>query len=348
MRTLHTERVTRRAMNCDFEIIAGGEDPDRVAYACHEALDEVERAECILSRFIETSDVGRINAAAAGQRVRVSPETIAALDVARRVFEASDGAFDVTAGPLTRLWRDARQAGRVPGKRRIRESLARVGMHHVHFEAGDCTVWCDRPGMEIDLGAVGKGLGVDRAMEILVRYGVTDAAVCGAASSMRVVGTAPGSPPGCCGWSFHPRNPIDTGREVAGFRLRKGAVAMSAQHEQKMVRRGEVLGHVIDPRTGWPVPARFATLVIAPTAVEADALSTAILVAGPDRASSFARVFTGVGVAFIECGATPDETRLTWVVRSEGLPAESEPYENVPGDAVMDSSIPKHGDVTDG
>ncbi len=285
--------------------------------------------EFCLSRFIETSDIARINAHGAEGPVRVSPETIRVLETARHLCAATDDAFDVTAAPLTELWREARATGRPPRRLRAAKLLAHVGMHHVHTNAEDNTVWLDRPGTEIDLGAIGKGFAVDRAMEVLLKYGVTDAAVCGAESSMRVIGTAPGSLPGETGWSFQPRNPLDPSRTVAAFRLHSGSVATSSQHEQNFRHRGQVFGHILDPRTGWPVPADSATLVVAPTAMEADALATAFLVLGPERSADLARQYRGVSVAFIECGTAPDEVRLTWIVRSDDLPAEPKPAETM-------------------
>jgi thiamine biosynthesis lipoprotein len=320
-----THRLTRQAMKCDFETITSGQEPERLAAAAYEALDEVQRLECCLSRFIETSDIARINASGAGEPVRVGPETIEVLQFARRLCEMTNDAFDVTAGPVTRLWREWRTDGRRPDRRRIKEALAHVGMHHVHIDPDERTVWLDHLGTEIDLGAIGKGLAVDMAMAVLARYGIEDAAVCGADSSMRVIGTAPGSPPEKTGWEFRPRNPADTSRHVSAFRLFNRAVGMSAQNEQNYSYRGQILGHIVDPRTGWPVLTESATLVVAPTAMEADALATAYFVLGPERTADIASLHQGVSVAFIRCGATPDEAQLSWIVRSEDLPAEPEP-----------------------
>lgn len=320
-----THRLNRRVMACEFEVIACDEDGDRAAAAAHDALDEAARLEFCLSRFVETSDIARVNARGAAEPVRVSPETVEVLEAARRLCAVTDHAFDVTAAPLTRLWREARANGRPPGRRRIAEALAHVGMHHVHTDADDNTVWLDQPGTEIDLGAIGKGFAVDRAAEALLRYGIADFAVCGAESTLRVLGTAPDLTPRQSGWLFRPRNPLDPSREVAAFCLSRGAVATSSQTEQQFRHRGKVFGHVLDPRTGWPVPAECATILIAPNATEADALATAFLVLGPERSSDLAKLHCGVSVAFIECGTTPDEARLTWSVRSEDLPAEPSP-----------------------
>lgn len=324
MRAQTVHRLTRRAMNCEFEAITAGPDEDRLAAAAHEALDEVERLEFRLSCFVDTSDIARINATGAIEPVRVSPETIEVLQVAREVCQATDDAFDVTAGPLTRLWRDWREIGRRPERRLLRQALNHVGMHHVHLDPEQNTVWLDHAGTQIDLGAIGKGCAVDAAMDVLKRYGITDAAICGADSSMRVIGTVPGTLPDRKGWAFRPRNPVDTSLHVSAFHLSDGAVGMSAQHEQNYLYRGQLLGHIVDPRTGWPVPADFATLVVAPTAIEADALATAFMVLGPERSAELAQLHHGVSVAFIKCGQTPDEAQLTWIVRSEDLPAEAE------------------------
>ncbi|MCS6862181.1 MAG: FAD:protein FMN transferase [Abditibacteriales bacterium] len=191
-------------MATTFEIVLIGEDRDFLAAAGQEALDEVERLEEQLSVYIPTSEVSWINARAALEPVRVEPRLFDLLQLAARLCAETQGAFDITAGPLVKAWGFYRQQGVVPSAETIAQTLEQVGMRHIILDAEECTVRFDRAGVEINLGSIGKGYAVDRAVAVLKNLGVEAALIHGGHSTIY----AYGAPPAAEGWVIGIRHPL--------------------------------------------------------------------------------------------------------------------------------------------
>jgi thiamine biosynthesis lipoprotein len=269
--------AARRAMGCEFSVILPGAIRGPVDAACA-ALDEVERLERKLSAYVDESELCEVNRLAADGPVAVDGEVYPVLRLSHRLSAATGGAFDAAAGALTKAWGFFRGPGRVPSDAARAAALAASGCRHVAFDDARRTVRFLRPGVEFNLGGVGKGYAIDRALDLLARrHGVRAALMQGGGSSLRGLGAPPGEPRG---WPVEIGDPCRPGRAVARVWLRDRALGTSGADHQYFFEGGRRYGHILDPRTGLPAESVLLASSIAPTAAEADALSTAFFVMG--------------------------------------------------------------------
>jgi len=289
-------------MACRFGITAIGDDAERLTDAAEDAFHEIERIESLLNMYDADSMLSAVNQTAASRPTEVDDEVFELLLVAGTIWERTGGAFDPTMGPLVRLWRAWRSAGAPPDQDAIDQTRQQVGMDHVKVDVPGRTVWFDRPGVEIDLGAIGKGYAVDRAVAVLEGFGIDHCLVHGGTSTIAARGSMDA---GSTGWRIGLTDPSDRQRDDDVIVLRDVACACSNQQNQSYEYEGRQLGHVIDPRTGWPAPAESSMLVISASATEADALSTASLVLGEDAAAELTRTFPEVRIRCLAAGAEP-------------------------------------------
>jgi len=278
MNSEHPITLAVHAMATRFELVLYGGDPSRLRAAGEEALEEVEALDRQLSFYRRGSDVNWINSRAGGGPVKVEPRLFGLLKTAAELWELTDGAFDVTVAPLMRVWGLAGGEGRVPSDAEIAEALEMVGMGRVVLDEEGFTVRFEREGMLIDLGAIGKGYAIDRAVETLRESGVESALIHGGTSTIYGLG----SPPNADAWRVAIRDPSGSGewQRPGAVELRDSSLSVSAVHGKSFVYDGQEYGHVIDPRTGRPSRGAALAAVWGPSATETDALSTALLVLG--------------------------------------------------------------------
>jgi thiamine biosynthesis lipoprotein len=284
-------RLDRPAMATRFEWVLWGQAPERLRAAGEEALDEVDALESALSRYRGLSDIARVNAGAAVGPVRVSPGTFRLLERARSLSEVTDGAFDITVGGLLRAWGFVGGTGSRPSPEAVRQARDTSGWPRVRLDASEFSVTFDCPGVELDLGALGKGHALDRALELLIEAGVAHALLHGGTSSILTRGLAPDGR----AWRVGLPGPRDFAPEATGLlkppsapavthsvELHDESLSVSAVWGKSFTEGGEELGHVLDPRTGEPVRRARCAAVVGPEAAVSDALSTALLVLGPE------------------------------------------------------------------
>ena len=263
------------AMATRFELVLAGDDPTRLRAAGEEALQEIRRIEGQLSRYRPASAIAWINAAAGGEPVRVDPRVLALLRRCAELSRLTDGAFDVTVGPLLRAWGFVGGSGAAPEPRALARARDLVGMDRVELDAAACTVRLARAGMELDLGAVGKGYAIDCAVAVLEEHGVPSALLHGGTSSVHMIGGVPASGPWRVAW----RVPGAADR-LRTLTVAQPALSVSAPHGKAFLLGGRLMGHVLDPRTGAPATAAVSACVVGPSSTVCDALSTALLVGG--------------------------------------------------------------------
>jgi len=272
--------LARHAMATRFEIVLHGENPVALRAAGEEALDEIDRLEAQLSLYRPTSEISHVNARAARESVRVSPPVFRLLEHARQLAIETDGAFDITVAPLVRCWGFMGGTGQMPDANAIEDARRRVGMQHVELEPKSFTVRFARDGMMIDLGAIGKGYALERAVELLNDAGVHSALLHGGTSTVHAIGTQPDGSP----WTIaieRPRlDPGDDAHLLAQVPLTNEAMSVSAVWGRSFEAGGKTYGHVIDARTGHPTEAALLSAIVLPSATETDALSTALLTLG--------------------------------------------------------------------
>lgn len=274
-------------MGTRVELLLCGDDPVYLRAAGEEALDEIERLEAQLSLYRPDSELSGVNARAARGPVVVEPRFFRLLERVQDLWVATEGAFDPTIAPLMRAWglRDAgREVGELPTPEALAAAREAVGFQHVVLDPGERTVRLLRPGMSLDLGGIGKGYAIERAVELLQEAGVTTALLHAGTSTVFALG----APPGEDAWTVAIRDPREPDKKepyLARVRLRDRALSVSAPHGKAITVGNRRIYHVLDPRRGEPVEgARLAALVTA-SPTDADALSTALLVLGSDGAA---------------------------------------------------------------
>lgn len=267
-------------MACRFEVTLADHDSARVPIALS-ALDEVDRLERVLSVFIDTSVIAEVNRDAAARPVAVPTEVAELLLACQQMHRETEGAFDLTTTALSRCWGFLHRDARVPAVAAIEAARTLVGFDAVRVSADPAAVAFDRPGIELNLGAVGKGFALDRAGSLLRSHGVRHALLSAGGSSIVAVGGRG------AGWVVDLVSPLRPAQPMARLTLRNAAIGTSGAGEQFVLHDGRRYGHVIDPRTGWPTSGRLSVSVVASTAARADALSTGFLVGGVELARRY-------------------------------------------------------------
>lgn len=263
------------------------------------ALDEVERLEAILSDYRPDSELSRLSAAAPTERpVPVSDELWGVLVRAVEIRDSSDGAFDPTVGPLTTLWRQSRRSGVLPLAAKLDAARSAVGPGTLVLVDDPRGVSLTRPRMRLDLGGIGMGYAIDRALALLAGQGISSALV----DASGDVG-ALAAPPGEVGWRIAidpiPGTPAAATRQVL---LAHAAITTSGDARQSVAIGGRRYSHIVDPRTGIGIDGPAAVTVIAPDATAADALATAANVLGPVRGRTLLENQAGCAGRFVSAG----------------------------------------------
>ena len=279
------------AMACDFDVMLNPDGPSHQVDAASESLELVHQLEQLMTVYRTDSQLSVINQTADQHPVAVDRELFELLNKARQISEQTDHAFDPASGVLVSLWRRCRLAGRIPSQDEISMELARSGIKHVDWDESAATVHFRREGMEFNLGAIGKGYAVDRAGGLLQERGVDDWLIHGGRSSVRTQGKHAGLD----GWPVGIQNPLLPDKPFATLLLRDAALGTSGTAVQWFRHEGKRYGHILDPRTGWPVESMLSVSVIAPDAALADALSTAFFVLGVENALKCCDNFPSVG-----------------------------------------------------
>lgn len=289
-----TIRLGKTAMACDFDVILNPSASPPLP-AASEALDLVDALEDQMTVYRPHSELSVINARAADEPMPVEPQLFELLCRAERISAETNAAFDPTSGPLVALWRRCKQEGRIPNDDEIATARKLVGFLHVAFDEQHHTVKYATKGVELNLGSIGKGYALDRAGDVLNDAGVADWMLHGGHSSM----LARGGHAGCDGWPVGIRHPLFPERRLATLLLKDLGMSTSGSGIQYFRVGGKRYGHLLDPRTGWPVEHTLSVTVLAPTAAEADALSTAFFVLGVEKTIAYCHNHSEVSALII-------------------------------------------------
>ena len=291
-------------MGTRFRVVVYAATGRAAALASRAAFERISELDAIMSDYRETSELMLLCKRPSGTRVSVSEELFRVLAAGQELAARSSGAFDVTCGPLVRLWRRARRTGELPDSRKLAEALESSGYTKLHLDRATRSVVLDKSGMLLDLGGIAKGFAVDEAMKVLKRCGIRRALV---AAGGDIVVSAP--PPGARGWviGIAPLESTD-GPPSRYLLLRDSAVSTSGDAHQYVKIAGVRYSHIIDPRTGLGVTGHTSVTVTAQRCTTADGLATAASVLGPTDGPALIDSTPGAAALFMRDG---DEGKVT-------------------------------------
>ncbi|MCU0915003.1 MAG: FAD:protein FMN transferase [Planctomycetes bacterium] len=268
-------RFAHQAMATTFEVVIQHEDRSYAQQTARAAFDEVDRIEGYLSRFLETSDVTRINHLPAGVPAQLSLDAFECLRISAEASAQTGGAFDVTVGFLVDCWVDkARKRPRTPSAKELEFARAHTGMNLILLDEPTHAVALTASPVRVDLGGIGKGYAVDRMAELLREWSIDRALIHGGFSSVLALD----APQGRAGWPVTLSHPNDRRRTLARVALQGMSVSGSGLEKGR---------HIIDPRTGTPAESKIAAWSLAPDATRADVLSTAFMVMTPEEVKEY-------------------------------------------------------------
>jgi thiamine biosynthesis lipoprotein len=265
------------AMGSTYTIEMYGYDRVQMEAAADAAFDEVRHLDELLSNYKPESEWSQVNRHAAEKPVKVRPELFRLLSACMRYSRESEGAFDITVGPLMKVWGFYKGSGHLPHRAEVAAALTTTGYRHVHLDEAAQTVWFDRPGTEIDPGGIGKGYAVDRMVDVLRQNGVVTALAAGSGSSIYGMGAPPNEPRG---WRVEIRNPRDTSKTVAEVFLKDMSMSTSGSYEKFFRAEGKTYAHIMDPRTGYPAQGSLSVSVISPRTIDSEAWTKPYFVNG--------------------------------------------------------------------
>jgi FAD:protein FMN transferase len=266
---------TKYVMGTVYEIAAYSESPERASAAIDEAFVEIARLDEVLSNYRPESDLSRLNRDGHFHAVKVPPDLFRVIEESVKYSRISGGKFDITVAPLVDMWKAALRGERVATQTEQDKLRACVGYEKIELIPPDMVEF-DSPCMRIDVGSIGKGYAVDRAVEILRANGIKDALVDAGQSSIYGMG----APPGASAWEVHLRDP--SRRVDPTVMLSENSVSTSEQTPPSLLGN-ETTGHIIDPENGKPLKTKYALSVVAKTGTASDALSTTLLLLGPKK-----------------------------------------------------------------
>lgn len=304
---------TQAHMGTSFTIVLYAPDEPTATRAFTAAFARIQALDEKLSDYREESELSRLSAAApTPQPVSLSEDLFRVLSRAQAISAQSDGAFDVTVGQLTRLWRRSRRQRELPTAERLQAALDATGYQHLVLDQDRRTARLERPNMRLDLGGIGQGFAADEALATLRKLGLPQALVNG--SGDLAIGDPP---PGEKGWKVAIA-PLEKDASPSHFlSLANTGISTSGDAFQYVEIDGQRYSHIVHPKTGLGLTRRMSVTVIARDGTLADAWATAFCVLGPERALAICRhdptlatFFVQQGQATIESGNWPRTREL--------------------------------------
>jgi len=282
---------TKYIMGTVYEIAAYGESAGQASKAIDEAFAKVLYLDSVMSNYKPESDLNRLNREGHFHAVSVPADLYRVIQESLQYSKMSEGEFDITVAPLVDLWKAALRGERTPTAEEEAKARACVGYEKIKLIPPD-QVEFESPCMRIDLGSIGKGYAVDRAAEILRANGIRNALVDAGQSSIYALG----APPGKTAWEVHLRDP--SGRVDPVVMLSESSVSTSEQTPPSLLGNATA-GHIIDPARGEPLKTKYALSVVVKTGTASDALSTTLLLLGPERGKAIVRRLPGAAAIWV-------------------------------------------------
>jgi FAD:protein FMN transferase len=264
------------AMGSTYSIAVYGEDQTLLESAVDQAFDEVRRLDDELSNYKPESEWSTVNRFAAVRPVKVPQDLFDLLSACVEYSRLSEGAFDITVGPLMRVWGFYKGSGRLPKPEEIESARKIIGWKGLKLDPPAQSVRFLVKGLEMDPGGIGKGYAVDRMVDILRRNGIKIGLVSASGSSIYAMG----SPPGEDGWHIQIKDPRDLSKSVQEVVLKDDSMSTSGSYEKFFEAGGRIYNHIMDPRTGYPAPGMLSVSVITPRTIDSEAWTKPLFING--------------------------------------------------------------------
>jgi thiamine biosynthesis lipoprotein len=263
-------------------VAADSNTADRCIKAAFAEIKEVDR---LMSKYKSDSEISELNRDGFTRAVKVSKPTYEVLQRSIEFSRLTDGAFDVTVGPLVDLWHSAEEANSVPADAELQETRSKVGYDKLILDANEESIRFAVKGMEVDLGGIAKGYAIDKAVEAMQKGGATGGMV-DIGGEIRCFGSPPR---GQNNWRIGLQDPdkakdgLNAGVPLLVLHLTDSAVATSGNYRRFVVIKGKIYSHIIDTKTGHSSEELTSVTIISPNATDADALATAVTVMGKEK-----------------------------------------------------------------
>jgi thiamine biosynthesis lipoprotein len=271
------------SMGTTYSVVVYGADRYKLQAAVELAFEEVRRLDRMLSNYRQDSELTQLNQRAGQGPVKVSTEFFDLLAACVRYSQASEGAFDISVGPLMKVWGFYKGSGHFPHRAEIRGAMANVGYRNLMLDENQQTVQYRRSGVEIDPGGIGKGYAVDRMVTILRENGIRSGLITAGSSSIYGIGAPPSDAKGWRVAIKHPRNPSQSVEEVF---LKDMSMSTSGNYEKFFRVGGKIYSHIMDPRTGYPAPGMLSVSVVSSKTLDSEAWTKPYFINGRNWASN--------------------------------------------------------------
>jgi thiamine biosynthesis lipoprotein len=276
--TPHLVKRSQLLMGTVVFVTAVGKDESTAQQAAKAGLDEIRRLEELLSTWIPTSELSRVNAAVGREPVQVGLETFEVLERSLEMAKLTQGGFNIAVGPAVKAW-NASGEGHVPTQEDLEALRPQLELSHLQLDEKTRSVWLRRPGMSIDVGGIGKGYAADLAARVMQASGAT-AGVVALSGDIKTFGRMPDDQRFVFGIQ-HPRK--EQGEVLGRIELENEAVSTAGDYQRYFMKDGVRFHHILDPATLQPARGCQSVTVIAKDGVMADGLDTGIFVMGPDK-----------------------------------------------------------------
>ena len=294
-------------MACQFELFLRPQDQPFLSVAL-ESLAEVDVLEQQMTIYRDDSELSALNREAYENPVAVEARLYQLLRLAREIGRETGGAYDITAGPLVRCWGFLDRNGRVPEPDDLEAARRLTGWDAVMFNDATRSISFRKPGMELNLGSIGKGYALDRLAEDLRKKGLSNFLIHAGHSSILAAGDSNSGP----GWDVSLRDPR-TQDSLGTLKLKDQGMSTSGVGQQSFIANGKRYGHLLDPRSGWPGTATLSCSVLAPAAARAEALSTAFFVMRLEEIQKYCESHPEIGTLVVPAAAENRHTEMTLI-----------------------------------
>ncbi|MFM7895982.1 MAG: FAD:protein FMN transferase, partial [Flavobacterium sp.] len=278
-----------------FEITVVAKDSVEGNYFTTLAIDEVKRIENLISDWIPTTQISKVNQNAGIQPVKVDQEVYDLVERAIKISKLTSGAFDISYASMDKIWKFDGSMKEMPSEDAIKKSVEKVGYQNIILNSKDTTIFLKNKGMKLGLGGIGQGYIADKVKVLLQVKGCKSGLV-NVSGDINTWGKQPDGQ----SWTVGIVNPMNKNKVFATFPLDDSAVETSGSYEKYVTFNGKRYSHIIDPRTGYPASGIVSVSVFAKQTEIADALATGIFVLGVEVGLDLINQLNGIGCIIVD------------------------------------------------